>query len=259
MFGTVIWWSVSELWWTCRTLVTCRTVGCWWSCILMMWFICIAVEWLELLYEPLNYGGNDLFGCLIIIVIKLYMVYYLWWFFIWAWVVKLYANWAGILLSQYGKKNKKNVNKWAKKWTAYIWANWAYSNYNCKNQAMLYGPIGLNSFLWQFVFVILSVPRHTPRCAPRDITRHLSTSRQICYDKYSDKYCRHNLVTNVQLSLRLMTTGSVSHRRGIMTHLLWPQPYRHCCVIEGVQWQEKDYNCHNQLVIEGLTSCSEVR
>ena len=117
---------------------------------------------------------------------------------------------------------------------------------------MLYGPTGLNSFLWQFVFVILSVPRR----APRDITGHLSTSRQICYDKYSDKYRRHNLVTNVQLSLRLMTTGSVSHRRGIMTHLLWPEPYRHCCVIEGVQWQEKDYNCHNQLVIEGLTSCS---
>ena len=121
---------------------------------------------------------------------------------------------------------------------------------------MLYGPIGLNSFLWQFVFVILSVPRRAPRQVPRDITGHLSTSRQICYDKYSDKYRRHNLVTNVQLSLRLMTTGSVSHRRGIMTHLLWPQPYRHCCVIEGVQWQEKDYNCHNQLVIEGLTSCS---
>ena len=146
MFGTVIWWSVSELWWTCRTLVTCRTIGCWWSCILMMWFICIAVEWLELLYEPLNYGGNDLFGCLIIIVIKLYMVYYLWWFFIWAWVIKLDANWAGILLSQYGKK--KAVNKWAKKWSACIWVNWAYSNYNCKNQPMLYGPIRLNSFLW---------------------------------------------------------------------------------------------------------------
>jgi len=149
-------------------------------------------------------------------------------------------------------KNKKVVNKWAKKWSACIWANWAYSNYNCKNQPMLYGPTGLNSFLWQFVFIILSVPRR----APRDVTGHLWTSRQICYDKYSDKYRRHNLVTNVQLSLRLMTTGSVSHRRGIMTHLLWPQPYRHCCVIEGVQWQEKDYNCHNQLVIEGLTSCS---
>jgi len=182
MFGTVIWWSVSELWWTCRTLVTCRTVGCWWSCILMMWFICIAVEWLELLYEPLNYGENDLFGCLIIIVIKLYMVYYLWWFFIWAWVVKLYANWAGILLSQYGKKSKKAVNKWAKKWSACIWANWAYSNYNCKNQPMLYGPTGLNSFS---SYCLCHVARHVA---------HHVISLDTCQRPV--KYVMTNIVTN---------------------------------------------------------------
>jgi len=155
----------------------------------------------------------------------------------------------------------------------YYWASTAkklkrLTTIGPKNGRPAHGPVGLSwtvkTSLWvnwtkfifmTIIFVILPVPRHTPHQIPG----HLLSSRLIYYDKYNGKYCRHNLVTNMKMSLRLLTIGSVSHRRGIMTHLLWHQPYRHCCVIEGVQWQEKDYNCHNQLVIEGLTSCSGIR
>jgi hypothetical protein len=53
----------------------------------------------------ISYGGNDLFACLIIIVIKLNVVYYLWRFCTWAWAI--------ISDAIYGKKNKKAANKWA--------------------------------------------------------------------------------------------------------------------------------------------------
>jgi len=74
-----------------------------------------------------------------------------------------------------------------------LWANWA-------------------KFVFMtIIFVILYVTRHVPRLIPR----HLLSSHLIYYDKCSDKYHSHNLVTNVQFSLRLMTIGSVSHRRGL--------------------------------------------
>ena len=57
-------------------------------------------------------------------------------FNIWAWAVISYANWARILLGQYGKKTKKADNNWAKKWPASTWASWAQFNYNRKNQPM---------------------------------------------------------------------------------------------------------------------------
>jgi len=125
------------------------------------------------------------------------------------------------------------VDNWAKKWLAgpYArlssirilktspWANWA-------------------KFIFRTnIFIILPVPMLYAMSWATLAHGHLSSSHLIYYDQYSDKYRSHNLVTNVQ--------WAVSHRRGFMTTF-----YDHChIVIEGIQWQDKGCNYHNQLVI----------
>ena len=144
-------------WWTCRTLWllhrfwcmfrtavfwwTCRTLYGWWMVRTDVCLVHLNVVW------TINYRENDLFGCLIIIIIKLNVVYYLWWFCIWAWAIISGTKWPRILLGLY-EKNKKTINKWAQNVQPAhgpVGLIWIIS----KNQPMLYGPIGPNSFLWQ--------------------------------------------------------------------------------------------------------------
>jgi hypothetical protein len=95
MFHTAVFW------WTCRTLYG------WWMIRIDVCPVLLNVVW------TINYGENNLFGCLIIIIIKLNVVYYLWRFYMWVWAIISGTKWPRILLGLYGIKNKKTINKWA--------------------------------------------------------------------------------------------------------------------------------------------------
>ena len=99
---------------------------------------------------------------------------------------------------------------WAKKTTS-TWASWVCSNYSCKNSLR---------YIWaKFVFktnifVILLVPCHTPRHVSCQIPRHSSSSHLMYYDKYSDKYHGHNLVTNVQIVTKINDNWVCQSQKG---------------------------------------------